>query len=386
MSILLHHRQSKLHLLDSTTMTSFPSPQMTTNTPLANSDLMADKARSFNSANSISHLHLTYQDGNIQEEVDVSINTHKILDSFINRTKHHLAYSKSTPYLSTTKNIDIDTQLNGNYKFSVSDSIMSNNIISTSKLTTPPSSYDYTSPYYDYRLVLENSEHENINTRNTEIPNKQEQKKEQEHFMPSIKINDMYIKSIYDDIYLKSKIKPEIKCITCDLPVFDNEKYINKFLEFDEIICESCINNKSRNNSQENARFHADSSTLDIYPSPNDTNNTIQVYLDTTIQSDDNLTIEQQRIMNSFILANINDKGNENDTNINNSYKHNKYANIIVNLKNIENHDLKVRQSIADFRNLGNINNSSYNHNNTAFNDKVISLWSFLKRRFINFE
>jgi hypothetical protein len=315
---------------------------------------------------------------------------------------HALYNSKSVPYINSSANSNIDIiitskgVISNNFnksKSSLPNSIMSQNLVGTSKNTTPPSSIDHKSPFYDYRLVLELQQ----NNKKQKTLSIDTQTKKSNYFnntstsIKQPKVTDMYIQSIYADIYKKTTDDAEIKCTLCNDPVFDNNYYFNTMLEFKEIICESCMNkshnrsdmlhhnyNTNNNDNDDNNDDNNDndddciSSTLDMHTSLNGTNNTIRLNLDTTILSDENRTIQddQMKIMNFFKNSRYN---------ISNDHKihkcsSNNFDQVIKNLKNIERHDLKIRQSIADFRGV----NKKIESNNT--------FWSSFKRKFIKLE
>lgn len=434
----IQHKQSKLDLLDSSTLTSFPLPKMNTeNSSLISSvDKMHEtqpqaamdnegKPKNIHLAPVISPI--TYTAGRV--------NAHPSEDKGKGCDPRRFLYkSKTMSSLNekalhgvidiTTKEVDF---ANENQKSSVADSFVLKDIMGSSKVTTPPSSLDYQSPFYDYRLVLEKGQgskaqpkeiaqssisncksqklsevqlkndndkwtKQNLES-NNDTPNRQ-------YFEHS---TDLYIQSIYNELNGREKQYNTIRCHACNILVFkesSSDLYLQNALQMkpSEIKCEDCIHadtlkpatassdhNNSNNNKDEDGftEYNTESKSpftlqpLARYTSIEDTDNTIQIMLDTTVMSneDDNEqveTTEYRQFQNVIFFNDLSydasttsnsDNGNTNKTG-------NKFVGVIKSLKRIERNDLKLRQSIADFRTYSGMDEDS-------------SIWSAIKRSLI---
>lgn len=387
---ILQEKSSNLDLLDSTTLTLFPRPDVGFTQKLnkkknVNNDGDGDYSKNINSQKLLlvedyikpkkneNHINTVKNSKSTfslyqQKKKNRSIQQ---LKNFLNDTK--LA-TKSFSSLNTTI---IKQSLNSSTATSYSRNIVTGN----SKNNTQPSSLDYQSEFYDYRLVLEQSNDYDNNNNNNVGTLKTESK-----IFEGTTTTDLYIQSLCQDLnnnYNKKDIETDrediitIQCVVCEIPLFIQKQYFKTVSNFNEIVCENCIdtynqlyyssesNNNDNEDDDEIYEENGDQAVpIDIYSFKSDTNGTIYLPFDTTLQSSHNET---------DILGNINQTLYINNNNDDNILKRNLFDKLIKNLKDIEKKDLTLRQSITDFRDFNRQSTSYYNH----------SFWDFIKNKLV---
>lgn len=374
LSVRIKHRPSNLDLLDNKTLTSFPLPDT----------FSGNHSITNNSINETKYITSEYDSGKRVRRGQ----SNNILSEFKTYSPKH---EKKSPLLhsmtASSSQTSYCTEHEERIK-SMNNSIMSKNITNSSKRTSPPSSLDYQSSLYDYRLVLQQSE-KKMDTMRQEHKNSQKYSnttdyKISDNINETLKTEntgniyntsntDLYIQSLYNDLFSKEETSPVLQCLNCNSPTIKIE---NTSIHSKGIICQNCFHNKDTliycndNVKEVNlADVHDDlfsiSPPTDIAASSmnDETCNTIQILMDTTIMSDGEDTTDYGIFQNIDFLHD--DTDNRFKRNIDNFEK------IIRKLRRIERTDLQIRQSIADLR------GATYTANN-----RNSSIWSSIKRRF----
>lgn len=439
----VQHRQSKLDLLDSSRMTSFPQPSMT-----SSEDSHSVGRNTLASVKEEKQQQQQQQQEPIQQTPKYSITYSK--DGNRSRTNTITLHRiKSTPTIGTDvydeiktlsiaskKELDSEATkcrvigsnperksiILSNKDFSMSNSFdLEDNPTYPSKVITPLSSLDYESDLYDYRLVLESSSNSHNGSKN-----KISKKLTANRGEPSPRIYpvgndtcttvksseypDMYIQSMYENDNISQERGVHLKCKICQKNVFDGGKYINnEILTLENIECESCLRNRDRNNNNNiepiitedmELELPLDSLDLETDTSLDQTNNnTIQLDLDTTIQTGDPYFLDDRERDGDGAgeneqreVCNVSD--NKNLQNIFVSPKSETFreldhedddkvkifGGVINRLKTIERNDLRIRQSISDFRTHDYENENQMRGKKRANEDS--SIWVSIKNRF----
>lgn len=428
-SVELQHKQSKLDLLDNTTLTSFPIPNIDVENTRFNttkSSISSNPTTPINKKHNVTSIICSPATSDF---INISKrgkpNTLSEYKNTIMTNLHSLkSAERKSPVLRsmTASSVQTTDSMNTNDRIrSLANSLISRTAMGSSKKTTPPSSLDYESSMYDYRLVLQQSE--NYNSLVKKVSKGDVNTNMGETFKTATGSNaidhssytDMYIQSLYQDIILKDESKPQIQCVICESPVFENDKYFNRILNFKGIICENCFHNKNNSSmsimidnvkditiSEDNYYGSDDVDVLkkkgankellahdctpidvdiDIYSSLDDTCHTVQLQIDSTMQSDEDDTTEYgiYQNMDFFQPYEDNDDG---DNHRNNRFGRNRddnFERIIRRLKKIERSDLRIRQSIADLRGTVPQRYAITIHTN----DDYTSVWNAIKRRFV---
>lgn len=383
MSVGLRHKQSKLDLLDSKTLTSFPLPNISEDSGNSNSfEGVSSRTTDVSQLSSFDSIYVPkrwkssmvlgeYKAFNKNDNNGVNID--KSASILRSRT------TSSVQTMDTVSNIMINS--NERMKHSLTDSMVSKTLVGSSKMTTPPSSLDYESTFYDYKLVLKLSEQNGNPSRDICEDNIADEttKTGGSATIENTKNEntDMYIQSLYQELMQKDESKPQIQCMVCDLPVFEDAEYFSRILDFKGVVCENCIQRHDSDNDTEDraSRTHSSAedvvslaSAMDLYSLIDETNHTIQIQLDTTIQSDEDST--EYGIYGNMDFFRNDHTGNK-------FYgtekgKNDNFGKIIRQLRRIERTDLRIRQSIADLRSRNELSN------------EYTSMWSSVKNRFTN--
>ena len=384
MSVGLRHKQSKLDLLDSKTLTSFPLPNISeVGANTSNYERVSSRGTEDSQLSSFDSIYVPKrwkssmvlgEYKSFSKSNNNCVKVEKSPSILRSRT------ASSTQTMDTSSNIMISS--NQRMKHSLTDSVMSKNLMGSSKTTTPPSSLDYESTFYDYRLVLKQSE-QNGNAGRDICRNNVAEEITKNGGSATIENSkntdtDMYIQSLYQELLQKDESKPQIQCMVCDLPVFEDDEYFSRILDFKGVVCENCIQRHDSDNDTKvkASRTHSPigdvmslASAMDLYSSIDETNHTIQIQYDTTIQSDEDTT--EYGIYGNNMNFFRNDKiesrfyGTEKGRNDN-------FGKIIRRLRRIERTDLRIRQSIADLR------------SRSELSTEYTSMWSSVKNRFTN--
>lgn len=345
---ILHQRQSKLDLLDTTTFTSFPAPELIKEINKPSEDMLRIRS-------------------NVRQRSVERINSR----STRSKSRSTLGDSKTIIEAKDIPNQNPKSETNFNFMTSLGSAEYTANHIS--KNETPPSSCDHESPFYDYRLLLEEKDasiwkietvKEDSSTADTKV--KPQQNEGGSQLKPIIS-SDMYIQSIYDELYKSEEVSIEIKCSSCFKPVFENHEYINKILDLKAIICEDCMNIRYQPNESFNKSV-SQFSTFEIenFTELNSTNNTVQIYLESTANENEDEITDNGRPQEIRFFSN-------NDSNIT-EFVNQGLNSVIKRLKEIERKDLKIRHSIADFRQV----QQMQRHRNGS-----LSLWGTIKHMFL---
>lgn len=402
-SVGLQHKQSKLDLLDNTLLTSFPLP---------NIDKESNDNNTYSTKNKINTLVDSITSNN--EFVTINKDAKLNIISESKRNASNLDYLRSDKYSPILSSI---TTLSGQTTFSLNNTnnkvkSMTNSLISrtckpSSKKTTPPSSLDYESSLYDYRLVLEESEN-NVRKVNKNIykieENNETERDLKENYPTTVNQSthtDIYIQSLYQNLIDNDFSTQEIQCMICKSPVFEDSEYFNKILDFKGIVCENCIrkNDKIGKTSLyeiDSSKFENKHETLlnyidDTIYSLDQTSHTIQLQFDRTIENEevndscyydnDDFYDDDEDTTEYGIYQNINFLRDHNN-NFNKLHRKNdgNFERVIRKLKRIERTDLRIRQSIADLRGF---NQSQFNGNYQS-NGDYPSFWGLIKKTFTN--
>lgn len=398
-SVGLQHRQSKLDLLDNTLLTSFPLPKIDNDSSINSIYCTKNKEHQLTDS-------LTSNNESVSTCKGLKLN-------HISENKYasNLDCFKSDKYSPILSSMTISSDkttysINNSDKIkSITNSLTSKTFKPSSKITTPPSSLDYESSFYDYRLVLAESENIIKKLNKSIYRNEENDKIErdyEENCLTTVNQSlhtDKYIQSLYQDLINKDCSATEIQCMICKSPVFEDSDYFNKILEFKGVVCENCFrkNDKSRKPSFyaiDSNNFESKQETPSRYIddtiySLDETSHTIQLHFDITENEEINdshyygndLYEDDEDTTEYGIYQNINflrDSNNNID-----KFQRSKDDNIekvIRKLKRIERTDLRIRQSIADLRSSG----QSQFGINYQYNENYSSFWSLIKKTFTN--